>query len=143
MNKKAKCSLKVRSLLCFLAISILSANAFARPQEDVLITLELDNVTLATAIGDIEEQSPYLFMNNGVDMDQTVSLKVSEQTIASVCNALFSPIDVEYRIKGHHIYISNRPEPEPVHPWSGRNRAPVFRLCASRGFRVPRKLLRI
>ena len=114
MNKKAKCSLKVRSLLCFLAISILSANAFARPQEDVLITLELDNVTLATAIGDIEEQSPYLFMNNGVDMDQTVSLKVSEQTIASVCNALFSPIDVEYRIKGHHIYISNRPEPEPV-----------------------------
>ena len=115
MNKKAKCSEKVRGLLCFIAIFALSANISAKPQqEDVLITLKLDGVALQTAIDHIEEQSPYLFMNSGVDMDQAVSLNVTEQKIAEVCEALFSPINVSYRIEARHIYISNQPAREEV-----------------------------
>jgi len=110
MNKKAKCSEKVRGLLCFIAVFALSAGISAKPQqEDVLITLNLDKVSLQTVIDRIEEQSPYLFMNSGVDMDQVVSLKVSGQKIAEVCEALFTPIKVDYRIEARHIYISNQP----------------------------------
>ncbi len=115
MNKKAKCSEKVRGLLCFIAIFALSANISAKPQqEDVLITLKLDGVALQTAIDHIEEQSPYLFMNSGVDMDQAVGLNVTEQKIAEVCEALFFPINVSYRIEARHIYISNQPAREEV-----------------------------
>ncbi|MBO8482744.1 MAG: carboxypeptidase-like regulatory domain-containing protein, partial [Bacteroidetes bacterium] len=92
----------------------LSASLFAREQEDERITLELDNVTLETAIATIEEQSSYLFMNSEVDIDQTISLSVENETIGNVCKSLFTPINVNYRIEGHHIYISNAPEPEPV-----------------------------
>ena len=114
MNKKAKCSGKVRSLLCILAVSILSGSLYARPQENVQITLELDGVTLGTAIEHIEEQSPYLFMNNGVDLTRTVSLSVTDRTIAEVCKILFTPLRVDYRIEDRHIYISNLPPLIPV-----------------------------
>ena len=114
MNKKAKCSLKVRGLLCFLSVISLSVNTFARPQEDIRITLELNDISLETAIDNIEEQSSYLFMNSDVDVNQTISLSVTNETIKNVCNALFTPINVDYRIEGHHIYISRKPEPDPV-----------------------------
>ena len=114
MNKKAKCSLKVRGLLCFLSVISLSVNTFARPQEDIRITLDLNDISLETAIDNIEEQSSYLFMNSDVDVNQTISLSVTNETIKNVCNALFTPINVDYRIEGHHIYISRKPEPDPV-----------------------------
>ena len=114
MNKKAKCPVKVRGLLCFIAVFSLAVNLHARPQEEVRITLKLDEATLETAIDSIEEQSSYLFMNNGVNLQRTVSLSVSNCIISEVCERLFTPIRVDYRIDGHHIYISNRPEPVPV-----------------------------
>ena len=114
MNKKAKCPVKVRGLLCFIAVFSLAVNLHARPQEEVRITLKLDEATLETAIDSIEEQSSYLFMNNGVNLQRTVSLSVSNCIISEVCELLFTPIRVDYRIDGHHIYISNRPEPVPV-----------------------------
>ena len=115
MNKKAKCSEKVRGLLCFIAVFALSVNISAKPQqEDVLITLNLDGVSLQTVIVHIEEQSTYLFMNSGVDMHQSVSLNVTGKKIAEVCEALFSPINVDYRIEARHIYITNRPAREEV-----------------------------
>ena len=101
-------------MLCILAVSILSGSLYARPQENVQITLELDGVTLGTAIEHIEEQSPYLFMNNGVDLTRTVSLSVTDRTIAEVCKILFTPLRVDYRIEDRHIYISNLPPLIPV-----------------------------
>lgn len=114
MNKKAKCSGKVRGLLCFIAIFLTAGISHARQQEDVRITLKLDNVTLETVIDKIEEVSPYLFMNNGVDLTRIVSLSVADKNITEVCQTLFSPINVDFRIQDRHIYISVRPEPEPV-----------------------------
>ena len=44
--------------ICLLSVLILlSVNLFARPQSTVRITLQLDNVTLETAIDAIEKQS--------------------------------------------------------------------------------------
>lgn len=89
-------------------------NAVAKPQENIRITLKLENATLAQAIDDIRQQSSYLFANKDVDLDKRVSISVTEETIHKVCELLFTPIRVDYRIDGHHIYISNRPEPVPV-----------------------------
>ena len=55
---------RYRRLLCFLsAFVLLSAVLDARPQENVRITLKLDDATLEKAIDAIEQQSPYLFVN--------------------------------------------------------------------------------
>ena len=114
MNKKAKCSVKPRGLLCFILMFLFSANIFVAAQEPVRITLELDNVTLETVIANIEKQSPYLFMNSGVDLEQTVSISISDKAIKEVCDLLFTPIRVNYRIENQYIVISNQPESTPV-----------------------------
>ena len=114
MNKKAKCSARICRLLCFMVVFPLWVNAVAKPQENIRITLKLENATLAQAIDDIRQQSSYLFANKDVDLDKRVSISVTEETIHKVCELLFTPIRVDYRIDGHHIYISNRPEPVPV-----------------------------
>ena len=114
MNKKAKCSARICRLLCFMVAFPLWVNAVAKPQENIRITLKLENATLAQAIDDIRQQSSYLFANKDVDLDKRVSISVTEETIHKVCELLFTPIRVDYRIDGHHIYISNRPEPAAV-----------------------------
>ena len=98
--------------ICLLSVLILlSVNLFARPQSTVRITLQLDNVTLETAIDAIEKQSPYLFVNKEIDFSIKVSVSVSDETIENTCKALFSPIGVSYRIEGTYIYLT---ELEPV-----------------------------
>ena len=114
MNKKAKCSAGICRLLCFMVVFPLWVNAVAKPQENIRITLKLENATLAQAIDDIRQQSSYLFANKDVDLDKRVSISVTEETIHKVCELLFTPLGVDYRIDGHHIYISSRPPQKPV-----------------------------
>ena len=103
---------RYRRLLCFLsAFVLLSAVLDARPQENVRITLKLDDATLEKAIDAIEQQSPYLFVNKEIDFSTKVSISVSNETIDNTCRALFSPIGVLYRIEGTYIYLT---EVEPV-----------------------------
>ena len=98
--------------ICLLSVLILlSSNLFARPQSTVRITLQLDNVTLETAIDAIEKQSPYLFVNKEIDFSTKVSVSVSDETIENTCKALFSPIGVSYRIEETYIYLTKL---EPV-----------------------------
>lgn len=114
MNKKAKCSAGICRLLCFMVVFPMWVNAVAKPQENIRITLKLENATLAQAIDDIRQQSSYLFANKDVDLDKRVSISVTEETIHKVCELLFSPLGVDYRIDGHHIYISSQPPQKPV-----------------------------
>lgn len=103
-------------MLCILSISVLlaSIDLHAKPQEVVRITLELDDVTLETAIDAIEEQSPYLFVNKEIDYSKKVSVSVSAETIENTCKALFPQVNASWKIDGTYIYIFNAPEPEPV-----------------------------
>ena len=64
-----------------LVLFLLSANLHARPQENVRITLDLDNVPLEQAIGAIEKQSSYLFVNKEIDFSTKISISVSSETI--------------------------------------------------------------
>ena len=115
MNKQSILQ-RYSRLLCILSISVLlaSIDLHAKPQEVVRITLELDDVTLETAIDAIEEQSPYLFVNKEIDYSKKVSISVSAETIENTCKALFPQVNASWKIDGTYIYIFNAPEPEPV-----------------------------
>lgn len=93
-------------LLCLILLFFFAVHLEARPQNDVRITLELENVTLKKALDVIEEQSSCLFFNKGVDLSRQVSISVRNETIENVCKALFLPIDVSYTIDGTQIYIT-------------------------------------
>lgn len=88
-------------ILCFI-----SGGGYASAQNS-RITLKLDNASLEKALEGIESQTQYLFFNTGVDPKATkISLDVTDETIGNVCEALFTPAGISYRIEGNYIYIS-------------------------------------
>ena len=102
-------------LFLFLILFLLPAKAAPGLQsEDVRLTLQLKDVTLAKAIDSIKEQSPYLFFISITDLDRKVSLSVKDETIESVCAKLFTPLKISWRVNGHYIYLTNAPESSSV-----------------------------
>lgn len=102
-------------LICSMIILTLSSvQSFAKPQkEDIRLNLELKNVTLDSALDSIKAQSPFTFIVGQVDLARKVSISMKNETIGNVCAKLFTPLDIEYKINGHYIYLSNRPKVEP------------------------------
>lgn len=94
-----------------LCVAIVSACLFCPGQKtwaqtDSGITLKMENARLESVLDAIEQQSKYLFLNDRVDLDRTVSIDVADAGIESVLETLFSGLDVEWRIEGTNIYIS-------------------------------------
>jgi len=89
----------------------LTVSLNAKPQENVRISLDFKSSSLEAVIEEIKEQSPYLFMSNGVDFTQSVSITIADAPIETVCKKLFTPIGVLYEIDGRYITISKS---EPV-----------------------------
>lgn len=102
-------------LICSMIILTLSSvQSFAKPQkEDIRLNLELKNVTLDSALDSIKAQSPFTFIVGQVDLVRKVSISMKNETIGNVCAKLFTPLDIDYKINGHYIYLSNRPKVEP------------------------------
>ncbi len=114
MNKN---SILQRSCCLFCSMIILtlsSVQSFAKPQkEDIRLNLELKNVSLDSALDSIKAQSPFTFIVGQVDLARKVSISMKNETIGNVCAKLFTPLDIDYKINGHYIYLSNRPKVEP------------------------------
>ena len=102
-------------LICSMIILTLSSvQSFAKPQkEDIRLNLELKNVSLDSALDSIKAQSPFTFIVGQVDLARKVSISMKNETIGNVCAKLFTPLDIDYKINGHYIYLSNRPKVEP------------------------------
>ena len=95
-------------------LTLSSVQSFAKPQkEDIRLNLELKNVTLDSALDSIKAQSPFTFIVGQVDLARKVSMSMKNETIGNVCAKLFTPLDIDYKINGHYIYLSNRPKVEP------------------------------
>lgn len=97
-------------LICSMIILTLSSvQSFAKPQkEDIRLNLELKNVTLDSALDSIKAQSPFTFIVGQVDLARKVSISMKNGTIGNVCAKLFTPLDIDYKINGHYIYITVR-----------------------------------
>lgn len=95
-------------------LTLSSVQSFAKPQkEDIRLNLELKNVSLDSALDSIKAQSPFTFIVGQVDLARKVSISMKNETIGNVCAKLFTPLDIDYKINGHYIYLSNRPKVEP------------------------------
>ena len=109
MNKTVFYKILCR-LFCFVSICCtLSGTMYAAHQSEDHITLSMQNVPLHEVMDAIKQQSRYLFINQGVDEGQNVSIEVKDMAIQDVCRTLFSPVNIDYTIEGATIIIKNRP----------------------------------
>jgi len=65
------------------------------------------NVQLETVLSDIENQTDYLFLYNGnqVDATQNVSVNVKNKPVNELLNELFADSPVSYVVEGTHIVL--------------------------------------
>lgn len=97
--------LKRFSLALVLSVAtIFSANA----QNQQRITLKMENTTLGKVMDAIENQSQYLFLNDGVDVNLRVDINVSDATIESTLGQLFAAKPVAWKIEGVNVYVSKK-----------------------------------
>ncbi len=111
MNKKQGILQFFCRLLILVAVSVLSVHQMnAATQREGSVSLEFENAPLSQVMETIKDQSQCLFVNKGVDVSRTVSIKASDKTVREVCELLFVPLNIRFTIEGSTIIIENGPE---------------------------------
>ena len=110
VSKAFHASVVFRSLamFCFLLFACV-CNLYATGAQSLnsLITINQNNAELLHIMGDIEEQSNYLFVyNKDVDVHRNVSLHVVDKPLNTVLTDLFGNSDVRFAIEGSYIVLS-------------------------------------
>lgn len=100
-------TLKRFSLAVILAVCAMTS-AFAQNAGE--ITLKMENAPLGKVMDAIENQSQYLFLNDGVDVNMIVDVNVTKATISATLGEVFAAKPVSWKIDGVNIYISTRKE---------------------------------
>ena len=99
MKKTVFCSVLLLMLMLLPGAGILHA-------QGNLVSLDLKDVPLETAMQQIKQQTNYLFVNMNVDTQQKVSAHVDRKGIETALDALLSPIHVDWKIEGTTIVIA-------------------------------------
>lgn len=98
-------TLKRFSLAAILAVCAMTG-AFAQDTDG--ITLKMENAPLGKVMDAIENQSQYLFLNDGVDVNMIVDVNVTKATISATLDKIFAAKPVSWKIDGVNIYISTK-----------------------------------
>lgn len=98
-------TLKRFSLAVILAVCAMTS-AFAQNAGE--ITLKMENAPLGKVMDAIENQSQYLFLNDGVDVNMIVDVNVTKATISATLDEIFAAKPVSWKIDGVNIYISTK-----------------------------------
>ncbi len=93
-------------LLCT-SLNLLAKGSFS--QSD-LISVKLEKTTLKDVLKEIEEESGYFFLYNNelIDVQRSVSINVEGSKVTDVLNLLFDDINVNYTILDHQIVLTTR-----------------------------------
>ena len=98
-------TLKRFSLAVILAVCAMTS-AFAQNAGE--ITLKMENAPLGKVMDAIENQSQYLFLNDGVDVNMIVDVNVTKATISATLDKIFAAKPVSWKIDGVNINISTK-----------------------------------
>ena len=123
-KKKAKQKKLIRFMKCCLIFIILGiGSCFANEtySQRTFFTFEYKNRAVKEIIREIEQSSEYIFfyMDNSVNVNRKVSVKVDNERVEKVLDQLFSGTRNQYYVSDRQIIISSAKAPEPV------NTAPV------------------
>jgi len=99
----------MRWSLFLLIMSIFQAQAISGFGQKTEISLNLKNVTVASVLSKIEDNSNYYFMCNRalVDLDRTISIQADNKSVEEVLAEIFKGTDVKYVITGRQIVLTS------------------------------------
>lgn len=95
-----------RKIFGILAMLLLTSWLATAQDKDRGITLSMENATIEQIIKAIEQQSPYLFINKGVDIQKKTTVNVNNATIHKALEATFVNTNVKWDFDGTYIILS-------------------------------------
>jgi TonB-linked outer membrane protein, SusC/RagA family len=97
-----------KTAFCQVLLALLMLLACGGPlrAQGTLVSLDLREAPLETAIQRIKQQTDYLFVNMNVDTKQPVTVHVERKGIEAALDAVFTPIHVDWKIEGTTIVIA-------------------------------------
>ena len=105
--------LSATMLLCtVLLLAHLPVSLPAAPsgQNDRTVSLHLEKARLGAALDSIERRTPYIFLVEGVDLQQEVSVNVRNVSISTLMDRLLASTNVSWKRVGSNIILVPRQE---------------------------------
>lgn len=117
-GKKAPSQSKTFSnkLLCIAVMLLMPCFAISALAQEARISLNMQNATLRDVITKIENQSKVYFTynHNQIDVNKTVSINATNQTLNQVLEQLFIGSDTGYKVEDGHIVLFKKDAPQVV-----------------------------
>ncbi len=99
---------KMKLTVILLFLSVLSGIAADTYSQTTRLTLKYENVRVEELLGLIEDQSEYrFFYNEEVNLEERISVDISDETIFNILDKIFTDKDISYEIIGRQIILSN------------------------------------
>lgn len=93
-------------LLAAFLLSIGTITAFAQTERKV--SVDVKDMKLEQVMRQIEKQTGCVFLNKDADVEQKVSVTISDKPLDEALNILFSGRDIDWKVESGHIIISQR-----------------------------------
>ena len=102
-----KFDLKMKLSLLFLFTTIFALKANSSYSQNTKVSLDLNNVTIAEAIDEIEANTEFKFLFNvkDVDLDRKITIRAKKKRIDKILNHLFLDTQTSYEIDDRKILL--------------------------------------
>ena len=103
-------------LLCIAVMLLMPCFAISALAQEARISLNMQNATLRDVIAKIENQGKVYFTynHNQIDVNKTVSINATDQTLNQVLEQLFIGSDTGYKVEDGHIVLFKKDAPQVV-----------------------------
>ena len=106
--KKLLLIMRLSTLFLFVFLFNVSATIYS---QETKLSLKLNNVTIKQVFAEIEKKSniKFLYRNELVNVDQTVNINASNETIETILDKLFGNSDITYKIfEDNLVVVTNK-----------------------------------
>ena len=100
-------TMKVSIVLLF--VNLFAIYASDAHSQNATVNLKIEHRAVQQVLNAIESQTDYLFIvDNEVNVNREVSIRVKNKSVASVLDKLFDVSDVKFTLEGKHIFLSKK-----------------------------------
>ena len=106
---KSKLFLTMRLTVLALCLTVFQGLALTISAQNAKLNLKMEKSTIKQVLNSIEEKTDYYFLYNSllVNVEQKVSIDVTNESIGEVLAKVFSGTDIKYEIQGRQVLLSS------------------------------------
>jgi outer membrane receptor protein involved in Fe transport len=99
----------MRNTLLLILITVFQAYANDTYSQNTKLTLNLNNVTVANVLEEIENKSEFYFLFNSklINVERKVSISMEDKKISDILHSLFSGTEVNYLVYDRQIILTS------------------------------------